>query len=147
MKIPGIVRSHFIEASDTKGVALLNGLQKVILPDDRPADVGLGWWWVIEMRGQPAGFCGLHPSMQWGDAGYLCRSGVCEQFRGNGLQRKMIQLRERAARRLGYRWLLSDTARWNLASANSLAGCGFRLYEPSRPWSFKDSLYWRKAVK
>lgn len=140
------MRSHFIEASDTAGVALLNELQRTILPNDRLADVGLGWWWVIEVGKQPAGFCGLHPSLQFSDAGYLCRAGVRPEFRGNGLQRKMIQLRERAARRLGFRWLVTDTARWNLASANSLAGAGFRLYEPSHPWGFRDSLYWRKGV-
>lgn len=142
-----MMRSHFIEADDLAGQALLAGLQKSVLPDDHPANTGLGWWWVIEVDNKPAGYCGMHPSMQWSDTGYLCRAGVLEQFRGNGLQRKMISLRERAARRVGFKWLISDTARWNLASANSLAGSGFKLFTPSRPWSFKDALYWRKQVR
>ena len=139
------MKSYSIEPADASGVALLNHLQGLILPDDRPADHRIGLWWVVEEDGQPAGFCGVHPSVQWGDTLYLCRAGVREEFRGRGLQRKMIQLRERAARRLGFRWLISDTTD-NPASANSLIGCGFKTFTPSRPWGWKHTIYWRKEL-
>lgn len=139
------MKSHFIQPDDPKGAALLDHLQRSILPSDRPAETGLGWWWVIEQDGQPAGFCGMHPSLQWSDTVYLCRAGVRPEFRGRGLQRKMIRIRERAARRLGFTWLITDTSD-NPASANSLIACGFRMYLPARPWGWRHTAYWRKRV-
>lgn len=93
-------------------------------------------------RGDLAGFAGLAPSSRWADTGYLCRAAVLPDYRGRGLQKRLIRVRIAKARRLGWRWLVTDT-RQNPASANSLIDCGFRMFEPSEPWSFSDACYWR----
>ena len=49
------------------------------------------------------------------------------------------------AKRLGMNWLITDTTD-NPPSANSLIACGFKLFEPSKPWANKQSLYWRKRI-
>ncbi len=121
-------------------------LQKLILPYDKPDCTSSGAWWLArDENGAPVAFAGIKQSVHWSDAMYLCRSGVLGRARGKGMQRRLIAVRERHARRLGKNWLISDTTD-NPASANSLIGAGFRMYEPSSPWGLKAACYWRKKL-
>jgi GNAT superfamily N-acetyltransferase len=132
---------------EVSGPALnrVNVLQAQILPSDVPFDTGTGWWWIADNESADVGFAGLVQSRQWNDAGYLCRAGVRHSARGKGLQKRLIQVRERKARAVGLRYLVTDT--WNNpASANSLIACGFRMYLPRRPWAGEGALYWRKSI-
>lgn len=114
-------------------------------PDDREPDWRAGTWWLALADGEPVGFAGVQPSLQWSDCGYLVRAGVVPAWRGQGLQRGLIRVRERYARTQPWTWLVTATHR-NLPSANSLIACGYRLYEPSTPWLAGGSLYWRKRL-
>jgi GNAT superfamily N-acetyltransferase len=91
------------------------------------------------------GFAGLVQSASWGDCGYLCRAGVVSSARGLGIQNRLIAVRVRKAKQVGYNWLVSDT-RDNPASSNSLINNGFKLFDPSNPWGYSDALYWRKKL-
>lgn len=126
-------------------VSLLKRLHTVTLPADDLPNFAAGSWWVARRGDAVVAFAGLTPSVRWGDACYLVRSGVIPSARGRGLQRRLIQVRERHARRAGMRWLITDTFQ-NPASANSLIACGFRLFEPRDPWGLNGALYWRKAL-
>jgi len=118
-------------------------LQFKCLPGDTPMEVAHGHWWIAYTEeGKPIGFAGLTRSAQWSNAGYMCRAGVLPDYQGHGLQKRLIQARIRKARSLNWDWLLTDTTD-NPASSNSLIALGFRLYIPSVPWGFKNSLYWR----
>ncbi|WP_368408593.1 GNAT family N-acetyltransferase [Caldimonas mangrovi] len=134
-----------VNAIAPKTAALLHWLQLEILPADEPAPTSLGWWWVASEGGNPVGFAGLWPSSRWSDAGYLSRSGVLPSARGRGLQKRLIRVREKKARELGWRWLITDTYR-NPPSANSLIACGFRMFHPSKPWAADGACYWRKQI-
>lgn len=123
----------------------VNTLQKNILADE-PCDPVKGWWWLIDDGEESVAFAGMTKSSRWHDTIYLCRAGVMWAHRGHGLQKRLIKAREAYARRLGYRWLITDTARENFASANSLVACGFRLYRPSKPFGRKGALYWKKRI-
>jgi GNAT superfamily N-acetyltransferase len=123
----------------------LSALQKICLPYDQPLDTNFGSWWIASQDGRDIGFAGLVRSVSWIDCGYLCRAGVVPIHRGQGLQKKFIRVRIRQAKALGWKWLISDTTE-NPASANSLISCGFKMFEPSKPWAFKNSLYWRKKL-
>jgi GNAT superfamily N-acetyltransferase len=123
----------------------LSALQKICLPHDQPIDTNFGSWWIASQDGSDIGFAGLVRSVSWIDCGYLCRAGVVPSHRGQGLQKKFIRVRIRQAKALGWKWLVSDTTE-NPASANSLISCGFKMFEPSKPWAFKNSLYWRKKL-
>ena len=123
----------------------LESLQKVCLPYDDwifPED---GVWWMGYDGPQPVAFCLLTPSSQWRDTAYLARSGVLHYWRGQGLQKRMIRIREAHARLRGYRWIISDTTE-NPPSANSLARMGYQMFEPTKPWAVDTSLYWRKKL-
>jgi hypothetical protein len=34
----------------------------------------------------------------------------------------------------------------NIASANNFIRAGYRLYQPTIPWAFPETLYWRKII-
>lgn len=117
-------------------------LQAACLPGDTPHNVDVGSWWIAENDDSAVGFAGMVPSLRWSDTIYLCRSGVVQSHQGNGLQKRMISARVRHARRLGYRWAITDTTD-NPASSNSLIAAGFKLFKPTRPWGFDNTNYWR----
>ncbi|CAB4121310.1 NAT_SF domain containing protein [uncultured Caudovirales phage] len=139
IKKVNIKKSEFVE--------LLIELQKSILPADTPMSCKYGHWWIAYTEsGKPIGFAGLMRSATWTNAGYLCRAGVLDGYTGHGLQKRLIQARVRKAKALGWHWVITDTTQ-NPPSSNSLINCGFKIYKPRNPWSYKDSIYWRFKLK
>jgi GNAT superfamily N-acetyltransferase len=135
-----------VDTRDLDVVKTLEYLQKKCLPDDDICNVHVGHWWIVYDEFMlPIGFCGMVRSHTWYDCGYLCRAGIVKEWRGNGIQKKLIKAREKHAKKLGWNWLITDTTD-NPASSNSLINCGFKLYNPSNPWAYKHSLYWRKRL-
>ena len=132
-------------ATSAEDFDCIAALQALTLPDDRPCALNVGAWWVAHIGGDPVAFAGVRPSSHWSDCLYLCRSGVVPEWRGKGLQKRLIAVRERYAKAQGAAWLISDTTH-NPASANSLAARGFRRYEPAVPWGGRHTLYWRKRI-
>jgi GNAT superfamily N-acetyltransferase len=122
----------------------LNALQKECLPGDKMADVTHGGWWIAYDGNKPVAFAGTQGCTLPLTA-YLVRSGVLRSHRGMGLQKRLIRARCAHAKRLGYRRVVSDTSN-NPASSNALIACGFRLFEPAKPWGLKSSIYFRKAL-
>jgi GNAT superfamily N-acetyltransferase len=120
-------------------------LQLTCLPHDEPMDANTGLWWIAKDGDKLAGFAGMIPSVRWMDTIYLCRAGVVPAFRGKGLQKRLIRARINKAKKLGYKWVITDTTD-NPASSNSLIGHGFKLFEPTKPWSFSNSLYFRLKI-
>lgn len=125
--------------------SLLYTLQLEILPGDRPAATTYGYWWIMYDGHNPIGFCGVYASTTWAHTGYLCRAGILAEYRGKGLQKKLIRVRERKARRLGWTHLVTDTYE-NPPSANNLISCGYRTYAPRTPWGAKGVNYWIKRL-
>ena len=123
----------------------LLALHAETFPHDREPAWSAGAWWLAFDGEDAVAFAGVQPSKQFSDCGYLVRAGVLPAWRGRGLQRDLIRVRERYARRQGWAWLITATHH-NLPSANSLIACGYRLYEPSTPWLASGSLYWRKRL-
>lgn len=110
-----------------------------------------GWqWWLAEVN-YPAGlraavaYAGARPSYQFpAEAIYLARAGVIPEARGGGLQKRLIRARLRWGRECGFAWAITDTA--TVASMRSLIACGFRPYEPARPWALSYSTYWIRKL-
>ena len=110
-------------------------------------DLPRGHWWLVysDEHKHPIAFCGLTEATATPLTGYLKRAGVLKAYRGHGLQRRMITVRERKARRMGLETMLTDTTE-NPPSANTLIRAGYRIFEPSYRWAFKHSIYWRKTL-
>lgn len=108
-----------------------------------------GDWWIAYSRDTkaPVAFAGLWPSIRLANVGYLCRSGVLPEGRGKGLQRKLIKVREREAKKKRWIALHSDTAPGNAHSLNNLFACGFRAFVPTDPWCGEEWNYVRKILE
>lgn len=120
-------------------------------PRVRP-DLPRGYWWLVWdadvprlYQPQPIAFCGLTEALATPHTGYLKRAGVLKDYRGQGLQRKLITVRERKARKLGLKTMLTDTTD-NPPSSNSLIKAGYKIFEPAYRWAFPHSIYWKKDL-
>jgi N-acetylglutamate synthase-like GNAT family acetyltransferase len=124
----------------------LSVLQKKCLPYDKAYDVSNGYWWIATQDGVDCAFAGLVCSPWWSDCGYLIRCGVVPDMRGQGLQKKFIRVRVRQAKALKMNWVITSTYD-NPASANSLISCGFKMFNPTKPWMAKNTSYWRLKLE
>lgn len=110
------------------------------------ADELTGAWWLAFCGDDLAGYAGIKPSTQWQATGYLCRAGVVPEYRGFGLQKRLIRVRLAHAKASGWAWVVSDTHN-SPQSSNSLIACGFRMYSPTKPWwKSRTAVYWRKRL-
>lgn len=136
---------RFCEVDGFEEADTLADLHRRIFEADVPPPTDYGHWWIGTCAGVPVAFAGLVASTLGPGIGYLKRAGVAAGHRGRGLQRRMITLREMRARRNGWHRIVTDTTD-NVASANNLMACGYRLFRPEHPWAFRDSLYWTKNL-
>jgi len=120
---------------------LLAWMDSECFPSDDPYELKRAAWWITyDEEGHPAAYAGI-------SGVYLCRAGVMPSDRGRGLQRRLLSVRERFARKTGLTVLITDTVDHNPASVNNLIHRGFVQYLPAEPWKGKGSLYWQKELK
>jgi L-amino acid N-acyltransferase YncA len=104
--------------------------------------------WVVRVGGKAVGYGamrGCEASVNKGLA-LLTRAGVIPAWRGMGIQKKLIRLRTRKAKNLGYKTAIAYVMGMNCASSNALIGCGFRLYEPANLYAGEKAVYLRKHL-
>ena len=136
------VDGHDDEVADT-----LTDLHRLTFFDGAPLpEFVLGHWWLGLHETNPIAFAGMVPSTRAHNSGYFCRIGVLKKHRGNALQLRLTRALESRARRNGWSSVVSDTTD-NPASANNLIRAGYRLYQPSYPWGYPNTLYWRKSIR
>lgn len=123
----------------------LRHLHRVCFPLDAQPEWEIGHWWLIMKDSSPAAFAGIQPSCQWLDTMYMVRAGVAPAYQGQGLQKRLIRIRERFARKQGMNWLITSTYA-NMRSANNLISCGFRIFEPTLEWGAEGTIYWSKQL-
>lgn len=100
--------------------------------------------WILKDSDVDVGFCYL--TILDDSTAFLSRAGVVPDFRGKGLQKRLISVRERYARKVGISQLITYTLTSNLASSNNLIRCGYTLYTPSEAYAGTSSLYWNKIM-
>ena len=120
-------------------------LQRRILPSDQALDPKSGFWWVVFDGDLPVAFAALRNVPSWAHTGYMARCGVLPAYRGRGIQRSLLTVREKMARRLGMVRIISTTYN-NPASANNLIARGYRTYEPVQRWGANETIYWVKNL-
>jgi GNAT superfamily N-acetyltransferase len=134
------------DVSDDLHIDTLKDMHALTFGDSEVPTFDRGVWWVAYDGSDPVGFCGMEASSDYADVMYFKRAGVLPAWQGHGLQRRMIRVRERYARRIGIRYLRTDVSNDNPASANNLIRCGFRMFWPRHPWAFDYSTYWFKEL-
>ena len=124
----------------------LTSLHLQTFGDHEPmADFGEGYWWLAYFEGHPIAFAGVGESILDDGIGYFSRVGVLSKHRGNGLQTRLMRALESKARRVGWKRIVTDTHN-RPYSANNIIAAGYKLYTPTYPWSFPNSLYWTKDI-
>lgn len=123
---------------------VLNDLDRGAFPGLEPYRKMGAIWWVAEDKLGLAAFAGLKNVGH--DTGFLCRVAVQKAYRGTGLHRKLIQVRERKARAMGLKWTITYVSPYNLKSANNLISCGYKLYNPEVRYGVENALYFRKEL-
>ena len=99
-------------------------------------------WWVITSGNIIIGYCGC------AFAEGLCifvRAWVHKDYRGKGLQKKMIKLRIKSA--YDCHTAITYTTIDNCPSANSLISERFKLYTPEYAYGGREMLYFQKEIK
>lgn len=140
-------RIREVDAHDDEVADTLTDLHRLTFFDEAPIpQFDQGYWWLAFNEALPVAFSGLVPSTRAHNAGYFCRVGVLKRHRGHALQLRLMRALELRARQVGWSSVVSDTTA-NLASANNFIRAGYRLYQPLSPWSYPNTLYWRKSIK
>ena len=123
----------------TKNSKAIRALEARCFPEDEPYDIAGAIWWLVKVGDFPIGYAGLKPLPYEKDVGFLCRAGILSNYRGQGLQRKLIKLRIKEAQKLGLKQLVTYTTTDNYASITNLLNQGFRFYSPENPWAGKEA--------
>lgn len=134
-----------------KNVAnLIARMHRACFPGLPPVQTSHGDWWIArDENARPVGFAGMWPSARVDGAGYLCRAGVLPIARGQGLQIRLIKVREREAKKKRWTALFSDAVVENAHSQNNLVAAGFRMFRPTVPWATakEQHIYFRKIIE
>lgn len=120
----------------------------LLFPSDEPIDDPEAHIWFVGFDGPKAVCYASVKLLSATDAGtaFLSRCGVLPSHRGQGLQKRLIKARERAARNAGATHILTYTVTWNAHSMNSLFSCGYRAYIPALKWGGSGAVYFSKPL-
>jgi len=99
-------------------------------------------WWVIVSANKIVAYCGCSFNEN------ICifvRAWVQKEYRGQGLQKKMIKLRLKSA--FDCRIAITYTTVDNYPSINSLISQRFKLFSPEYAYAGRQMLYFQKELK
>jgi len=143
----------FIAKSDMESIRWLRWLDAEIFPNDTPAVIGTANWFLAWNNDQAVAFCGWKPYLLDLDiVGFHYRAGVLSSHRGQGLQRKMIELRESEMIRSNIKVAVTYTEVYSAASMTSFINMGYRPYEATEKTAlcdlnkFRRMVHWKKNL-
>jgi GNAT superfamily N-acetyltransferase len=144
-----VYRIREVDATDDEIAEIIRSFNRETpdFPDltDAELDGFHCYWWLAYLDKEPVGFAGMVPSQRYKNTGYLKRAGVTAAHRGRGLQLRLLKVRERKARSIGWTHLVSECTN-TVYSANNFIRAGFRMFEPETRWAFENSMYWKKTI-
>jgi len=146
LKETPMYRIREVDGQDDDIADTLAELHRLTFFDGAPVpEFDWGHWWLAFHEAQPVAFAGVVASTHACNAGYFSRVGVLRRHCGNALQLRLMRAVERRARHNGWTSVVSDTTD-NVTSANNFIRAGYRLYRPTTPWAWPNTLYWRKSI-
>lgn len=135
-----------MKVRETRDFSLIAQLDKQCFPLDEPYKFTVAKWWVIEENGEIMAYAGAR---YWppDNAVFLCRAGVLPKYRGKNLQKKLIRIRKKWAKKIGASCAYTYTLPTNAISARNLVKCGFLPWNPGVAWAGPEFCYWLWNVK
>ena len=101
-------------------------------------------WLATDSTGEAVGFGSIRPTLDHPEAAFLSRAGVLSGHRRKGLHSRLLIARENYALKLGFEYIWTYTAPWNLTSSNNLIKKGYLLFAPW--WAMDKFLYFKKEL-
>lgn len=129
----------------TKDVDLIKKLDGIYFDDDERGNFAFWTNWVISVEGKTAGYCSA-VLVDKGDAVFLARAGVLNDFRGQGVQRASVNHRIRWGRRHGAKIALTYVHPDNYRSWVNLVKTGFKIYTPDFAFAGREFFYFQKEI-
>jgi GNAT superfamily N-acetyltransferase len=122
----------FRRAVSAEDAALIAQMDVVCFPIDTPAVFAGARWFIGWERDRPVAYCAWKTVEQDGvPVGFHYRGGVLPDWRGHGLQREMLRLREAGMREQGLAKAATYTDADGAASMRNLIAEGYRPYAPT----------------
>ena len=118
-------------------------LDRALFPNDEPVTIAHALWIAEDERGLPVGFCAAKNTLGYA---FLLRAAVTEGANGQGLQRRMIRVREAWARKQGAKRIITYVSHANAPSLVNLIRCGYRFYTPTTLYAGKRFHYLEKDL-
>lgn len=122
-------------------------LHAKIFPTDEWYDKDSSIYWIVwDNYKRPVGFCMLSPCDD--EIVFLSRAGLLSEARGKRLHTRMLTTREKWAKKLGFKKIITYTLITNIRSSYNLQKAGYFLYEPEYKYASDDNdvLYWIKEI-
>ncbi len=130
--------------SQTKDLDLIQQLDVEWFGEDGFDDYEEAKWWIASEGSNLVAYAGL---IFWGQGiAFLNRGCVNPLYRGLGIQKQLIRHRVSYCKRKKWKKAITYTSPDNLASANSLISCGFKLYAPANLYGLEDGLYFYRVI-
>lgn len=143
----------FVSKSDIDGIKWIRYLDAEIFPSDTPAVVGTANWFLGWDNKNAVAFCGWKPYLLDTElVGFHYRAGVLSDYRGQGLQKKMVTLREDEMRRSNIKIAVTYTEVYSAASMSTLINQGYRPYAATEHTALCDlskyqrMVHWKKKL-
>ena len=121
----------FRRAVSREDAALIAQMDVICFPIDTPAEFAGASWFIGWEGEQLAAYCAWKIVEHDEPVGFHYRGGVMPDWRGRGLQREMLRLREAAMRAQGLRKAVTYTDADGAASMRNLIAEGYRPYVPT----------------
>jgi GNAT superfamily N-acetyltransferase len=121
----------FRRAVSREDAALIAQMDVVCFPIDTPAEFAGANWFIGWDGDQPAAYCAWKVVDHDEPVGFHYRGGVMPDWRGRGLQREMLRLREAGMREQGIAKAVTYTDADGAASMRNLIAEGYRPYVPT----------------
>lgn len=102
------------------------------------------YWWVIFHKKNWIGYSGLR--VHDANSLFLGPMFIKPEYRGQGLQLKLIKKRQRLAKKMGCHRLISSALDTNYPSINNLLKCGFLLIPSWLETPEINMLYFEKKI-
>lgn len=121
----------FRRAVTREDAALIAQMDVVCFPIDTPAEFAGANWFIGWHGERPAAYCAWKIVDHDEPVGFHYRAGVMPDWRGRGLQREMLRLREAEMREQGIARAVTYTDADGVASMRNLIAGGYRPYVPT----------------
>lgn len=127
-----------IQIRQSEDLLTIKKLHKKTLPSDEfPSEYSNSW--IAYDKKKPIGFCTI--SLVDKETLFLSRAGILSDYKGLGLHKRLINVRVRWAKKLGYKKLITYVHPHNIISLRNLLGSKFEVYIPQWEYVGKDFIY------